>query len=370
MGVGLALILLLTASLHWKNDYILLQWCLGLSLSSLFIGNFVRKRVSLACGIFLSYSLCSASFCSLEVRAIFKDILPGARQALHGTAATAGLCISLIIIALCLTKRSHLTRVKEALPHFSIIFSLGIVICGLFGYRALTDGNGYTFLIDYAGVGGCFIAACIGHLIPLNTKDYYRIAGIALSIGAIIFCKSAMPYGVLAVTLGAYFFASRKARFIHIAAAPLLLGGLCVGWKMVNSSDRFNAYAMYMRGWAFDKVWWLGYGPGSFIVLGLPFQVAKGFQVNPDGSVYAWPWMHSDVLQLVFENGLIAFILGGVVLVQTLKKLYRNDESEAFSLLSGLVACAFFDYPLRYFLGAFLFAFCVVYAYTPKERAA
>lgn len=178
---------------------------------------------------------------------------------------------------------------------------------------------------------------------------------------------SSIPYGVLAVGIIAYCVCGKKTHpgvIVFLVVLIMGIGSLAEGFHLFDSAKRFQAYNAFMGVWLQSDFTWFGTGPGTFIALSKEIQKSTGFDVLPDGHMYAWKWMHSDILQTIFEWGWVGAILWIAVLVEIFYKLYARKECTVFAIAGGLLAFACFDYPARYGMTAFLIAYSAAHAYT------
>jgi len=138
-----------------------------------------------------------------------------------------------------------------------------------------------------------------------------------------------------------------------------LMGGvvLFVGWAFkvgnffkTGGSGRWDMYRVFMGEWWNHGPRLFGYGLGSFKILSPGINMSH----NLDARIF-YPWLHSDILQVIWELGLVGFVLYTFSAVYTLYHLFRDkNQAVAFSVVCGLLSAMIFDFPIRYFPMAFL----------------
>jgi hypothetical protein len=162
------------------------------------------------------------------------------------------------------------------------------------------------------------------------------ICGFALGMGAYYFAKNTSK-GLIKTSLIVFL----------IGIIGCFLGYLKVGNALFNDSLRYVCWK-----WSFD--WWfengnklIGTGLGSFWGLGPYIQILKGYQI---GNYYTF--MHSDILQTVFEMGMVGLILMAIAIYKCVEKTFNRPW-----LWSTVVVCLsqlMFNEGVRYILSAII----------------
>lgn len=207
---------------------------------------------------------------------------------------------------------------------------------------------------------------------PQNKNEYTKIACVSIQVIAIALSKTSIAWGVIATGILGYFickerFSKRLWVGLALCLVPILIGFILEGPQLLDSAQRFRAYAIFMSGWWKAGHWMLGLGPGSFRATSKAIQAYTGFMVNADGTMWNWGWLHSDWLELVFTHGILGAILAIGVYLQILIKLYKAHDKSLFAILCCIGASAIFNYPKNYFITFFLSAFFVVLAYQKRK---
>ena len=362
------LIFLLLSSLHEPENYMLFQWMIGLILSSAVISLVLCRYLSVLCATLFLYQ---STWAVIAMMSRTKGYLgaPGpSRTLLCLMAAISHVSIFTTLFSLLFVKFRHLTKMVHALSYFGGVNSLYVIIGCVFGFGRFQAGVGYSGLLDYAGMNGCLIALCMlvsaAHAIK-GPKNMLHTIIFFLGVLALWLSASSIPYGVLACCFVGYLLCERKFQPLHLAGAmfiPIAIGFGYDGVTLFDSAGRFTAYKVFMSDWWERGHVMFGMGPGSFAALAPSIQTKHNFMINADGGMWAWYWLHSDWLQSFFELGVVGGILIISVYLQSLFKLYRSNESQVFAIACGLGGCALVNYPMKYYVTAFLFGLVVVYA--------
>lgn len=359
----LGLLGLLTVSAHLPDDYMMIQWFIGLSVCAIMLGVFVAKAVNWLPATLFTYILINGIFVFASRWNYFslhahEFIYPASLRSLSVTTTVLVLVISSATISGNVGK-----AIFNSIPAFTLINSMSVIASFLLG-KKLFGNSGYVGFLDNASTNGCLIAACFGFLV-VNRMWFFS----AISLLAIIVSNSSMPYGVLAAVLVGIAI-KKRSRLALLSLAPVfLVGQVFEKENFFNSSGRFQAYKLFMAEWWDKGLIWFGTGLGSFNFLGPTIQCKHGYLVTItngmcSGSLFTW--LHSDWLELLFTTGIVGFLLGALVFLSASYRLLKYDgagDIELFSLWLGLNAFAMFNFPAQSFVVSFMFIFVLVSAY-------
>lgn len=258
-------------------------------------------------------------------------------------------CFSAFVITVFAFAATGLEKIDcERLLRISLTtFSVfGAVIYIFFGWK----------LIPHDSSNVTVMAVSVPYLVPTNRRDWKRWLAIALILVAIVGSNTSSPMGVACVALTSYFILNgHSKRWMLLAPIPIVTGGLVYGWgKILNDTDRFKAYRAFMGYWMSDDQAvgniLFGYGPGSFETISQVIQQKMMFHLwyDAEGKLkgYLWMHMHSDLLQFIFEYGLIGASLLAVCAFTVWKGLaqFKNERVVFLGCLSAMI----FDFPCRY----------------------
>jgi hypothetical protein len=239
------------------------------------------------------------------------------------------------------------------------------VDCNLLTNNIYPGNVGYSSLIiDAASVNGSLIAAAVPSLFEVG------IFPVLLCLIAVVASKSSIPYGVLAVSISAYFFYSKQTKRILWGLAAIILGLVFERELLFNSSGRFAGYKLFMTEWWNNSVTLFGPGLNSFQFIGPIVQQKHRYLVDEKGSGAYFMQLHSDWLQVLFESGVVGLAITIALFICVATRLYKSNEPhsrDAFVFWCGIGSAAIFSYPFRFLVPVILAAMCVQFAYQRND---
>lgn len=229
------------------------------------------------------------------------------------------------------------------------ILSNALYLYGVVGaFLALAEVN----LIPHASSNATMMALSLPFLMPEQRKEYLKWFFVSVILLAILSANTSSPIGVSCVVIASYLWMTGRKKFVALSAIPLVSAILLYGVrKLFDDTDRFRAYKTFMGYWWNDS--WsnviFGYGPGSFEILSQIIQEKLMFMMwfTPEGVLkgYLWMHLHSDLLQFLFEYGVIGFLL----ILACAVKLFRDLEGpKEKAVLLGCLSAFIFDFACRY----------------------
>jgi len=350
------------AKLHWRA-----QWVALFTISAIGLGVWAARRVHPIFGSYLSYALLSCIYLfayrynfflgnSEEVRVIFQR---------GGALSLAS--ILLTVTPILLLSAQWRSSILQAFALFTLIESVVVILQTIThhvdfipNYTLSPSGVG---LIGYAGMSGCLIAVCYPILLKVFSnaippKNKYLWVILLIPVIAIVLCSASVPFGVFGLGVGGYLLCRLtnlvgiKRALISVGAFIAVVGVIGVftqGESLFHSARRFEAYRVFMGWWWEYGDIWIGLGQGSFYTMGPFIQRLTDFNLGAQSN---WIWMHSDWLQLIFEQGFIGFGLVVILFGVTLKAAWRCPFLFGSVLAYG--GMALFNFPVHYALhGAF-----------------
>lgn len=238
----------------------------------------------------------------------------------------------------------------------------------------------WTYEIPVMGLNGNpslnagIIATCYPLILSqINHKDawYYKLALIAIPIFAIMISDASIPFGVLCVATGSYLISnSRNKRGIILAACAAILLSIIIfiaayflyPATLFDSSTRFDYWQMFFNYFFEYHSRWLGAGTNTFRFWGPLIQDA--YNQAPGG--YYYIYMHSDILQILFENGLIGLGLAMLACIDVLR--HARNSPVVLSMLLAWLSSAVFNWPGKHPASALVLVLTLAYLYR-VERA-
>lgn len=355
-----ALSLLVLSSLHIGSDYILAQWWIGITLCFLVIALVNLRKYGWLANLCFLYSVMNCLYTLFFDRYAYAPALvPEAIRI-----ATLYALISIVSIgflcAACTTKIDDF--ICKALPHYTAINACIVIVGYLTGMGRMPEGNGYSGFLDYAGMNGCLIAIMFPMVMVFSKQNVLYFCLYAL---AVILSKSSIPYGVAMIGITATMLHRHRKNLklrsiLGMTVIPLTLGFLLEGSRFFSSAFRFDAYRAFIKEWLLRHDYVFGTGFGTFQVMAPMMQCKQNFMLECSGHGVVWLWLHSDWLQLIFEGGIVGFLLYALLFLSVLKNLLDyEDDGTAFGIVIAIAASAIFDYPARYFIFSFVGAWII-----------
>jgi hypothetical protein len=234
-------------------------------------------------------------------------------------------------------------------PTLGVLNALYTCVGVIFGFSKLSDGYGYSGIVDYPSVNGVLTVVCYYLLLPFLSKHQKAVATV-LTLLAILASKSSTPLGAFIVGAIALGCKTWKTALTAAAAGVLLLSlGYAFDHQLFNPQGRVEAWGIFMSVWSETFPLFFGSGPGTFSSLAIETQLAKNYMVG-----HYYLFMHNEWLQVLYETGLIGlFFVVGIFTLALYKSFKRSDHYTVAALVS-YGAASLLVFPLRYFWGALL----------------
>jgi hypothetical protein len=249
-------------------------------------------------------------------------------------------------------------------------------LCLLNSSTALTQIAYYGITIKRSGLfGNSSMSACITAItFPFLLHEIRRVSsrwsmaiflakctGTLIPAASIVLSAASVPMGVLILVVASYL---RKRREL-LSMLPLLAGaGFYVLWlssgfdgnangqrtieNVFSSSGRLATWELVLTWWWEHGNLWLGQCTG--ISQGLVPMLQQRYSPNPPDNW--WLWFHSDILQTLFENGIVGLLSLLTAYAYALVKSYSRPT--LFAALIGLGATASLNYPAHLAHSAFI----------------
>lgn len=242
---------------------------------------------------------------------------------------------------------------------FTVLMILNCISVLIFGYGIFNASSMDTSMIALM---------CIFPIVAL--WDFYldgslKVAGIPLvliivilPVVTILLTQGSTAYFVLAAGALGVFWVQRA--WMHLIAMFIIIvssGAITQGEKFLSSSGRFWHWKMFMQWWWDNANIWIGAGSGSFNWLGPAIQ-------GP--SKEAFLYMHNEYLQVLFEQGIIGFILLMALWLTSMWKVRKS--AWLFGTFCAASVSMLTQFPLRYFASQVFIALLIHEAHTLKHR--
>lgn len=391
------LLVLIPCFWRYEGDVWHSKWTVTLVLISLFIGWAVSQSVnSYPAGLATAYTLLSGlwvfswrdnyyTMFEIPVRCTFDLITKDPQDLFKTTAcnlyqfeansAYATFAFLAFLFFSLTASKSFLHKIGRSFAWSGFLSSI-LVLFHFFSHKMHSLSTGGFF--NQGSMEGVFIAVTYPLLMAeeLHPKSPVKLLSNLTSLIPIFACvvlcwkaEASQPLVLIAIALGLE--ASRNydghkiklSQFQQLIVVMFIVAGLGFIGRMVNPHflDNNNRFPIYKMAYNFWRQKWdfmvFGLGNGSWSVWGPLLQKTEKVLVGDNFS-----FMHSDILQTIFEQGFIGLSLLLATGCHALLRAFSSPRKRAyaFSLIIYGASMVFqfpFHLPVHSFLGIFLLAF-------------
>lgn len=317
----------------------------------------VARRTHPAAGVFIAFLLLSATILSG-----FKPSVAGLPMEIQKTLRYLGADSFVSIISVVTVAIVFWDKFKDKV--LTGFFLAGVANSTLMIVQVLTDSPWRTLygFFGNTSMSGCFSAICLGLPLAKRIPLVLRWLFGGLLIWNVYLSQSSMAYLTALVILMMTVFCRSgwiwKLSTLAIGLCGYLFGSIFdYQFHRFMHLDRIAAWEMFMGFWRtnVNMVW--GSGTGSFFQWGVIVQRIENFQPK-----FLWLWMHSDWLQLIFENGIVGMILAIWAIFVGFRAAINNGSLWLLPVMTGYIMLMAGNYPtqlpLFLILGAVLYLRC------------
>lgn len=192
-------------------------------------------------------------------------------------------------------------------------------------------------------------AAVVALVTPFffNWNRWAWIVLTAFAFAVAYVAQSSMAYLTLTAAIGSMIFArlpnlARWACVIPMTLAIFVLGRLFdYQFLMFHKLDRLKFWPIVLKWWIDHKMLFIGAGNGTTWMLGPIIQKSGGMPVDQG----FWVWFHNDWLQVLFEQGVIGFILALLAALLTAYRAFKTKQHALFAAIIAYCVYCFGMYP-------------------------
>lgn len=344
---------------HFFVDTYWGQWYIFTALSALIVSIEISKKyhpfISIA---WLSTIMSSMSIYSLKGNAYQHFDRLGQTSVDYVTAKATVYTLSAGAFMLMI-QRKHLDFIDRLIPIIYFVHIAVLIMQKIIGLQI------YSGLIANSSMAASFIAI----ICPL-VFDYFedkegKITTVVSAILGLYVCQSSIGYVAFVVGLCTYLAFKYKVQiYAFILSIVLLFFGTLFDYQFISfwNIDRFKAWRMYLDHRLDFGSMLTGWGKGLFFILGPHLQKINHFQ--DDGKTW-WIWAHSDVIQLLLEQGVL-----GVCLYASAAFIIFRDAWKHVGVFASLIAFGITsagNYPFEYPLFILIFIYLLKTIYPSKE---
>lgn len=336
-----------------------IQIYIGCILGSLSLGWMIYKRSNIVGGLLFFYLMLNSIHTYFLPHFNVPQMGPVVSAMVPTLAAMSMVWIIMLCVPFLIVPSNKLKYVAKVFVFMAFVESLSIIF-----KLGIDQFKNSGFLLNPAQDG-----AFVSCLLPLvfRSNKWYRWPLTALMTLAIFLTKASTPLIGLSVFIALELWFSRYKIFAIIGPVVVgLIGLMMQGYVQLTMPNGRWDYI-----WPLTlKYWWrnldrlIGAGSGSFFIYG------PTIELNHHGFGYTQPvyvWMHSEILQVLFEFGIIGFLLALGFYFSTLITSYKKQSHFSSLLIFGATSC--FQMPLRQAVSAIFFIFLLRVIYDEKLGA-
>lgn len=254
----------------------------------------------------------------------------------------------------------------EDVDFFSLFAFLGITDAILMIARRLLGYQPF-FFFNNPAVDAAFISCCFPLILDkleVIKNRYLLLTGYLLIPIALLLTDTSTGILGLGASISLYFWAKsgfKERIMIFAGIGGLLIAGLgffLQGKILLDSSGRYGVWRITYQFWRDHLNHWIGAGLGTYFLYGPSIQVTN--EIN-QGHTNQWLpgffWAHQENWQILFELGIIGFVLANATVFTAIWKHKKN--AALFSSLITYYLIAQTQMPLRHVVFALLGAWLV-----------
>lgn len=190
-----------------------------------------------------------------------------------------------------------------------------------------------------------------------------RFGAVAAPVVAVLLSGHAQPVAIMAIVVIAIILHAQHKLYARlpshaVVTAVIIAAAAAVAIPMTSlkharsafdSSGRFKVYAQVLPDWWAKGKRWTGQGTGTTAAIVPKIQAMaerSGREPGEKFQVEEYPMLHSDWLQITFENGIAGLVLSLALAAHALRRAWRQYGT-IFASLVGLAAAMVFNWPLH-----------------------
>lgn len=314
----------------------------GLGLAAAWLGKLGGRLVHWSVGAFLFWLVFSGLRIFARPESLLKPYGALAMTSADALSAQATAGVLLVSAAALLLPTKHRTLLFASFIYIALTDAL-LVLVNAFPFRSAFDARGF---LGNASVDGCFIAIALPYL--------GRTARWAPWIGALAILSTGSSSAIAAgaVALGPWY-----------AAPAGIAAWMITGRELLNPNGRFNVWRIAFEWWGDHVSPIFGSGLGTYFLFGPHAQIVRN-----QASTGIFTVMHSDWLQVLFEQGVLGLALAFCLFVSAWGHS-RGEPATRSALLALGTACAI-NMPFHFFLSACLGTLILRRAFDVKHATA
>jgi len=350
-GIGLLLVAMFFYPYDVSPSFWISKWVAVLFVACLSFAWGISRQVHWSVFPALAYTLLSGLWVwgwRDNSYIAFPDIM---RMQIRDSAAFSTLSLILLFGSVAMLSVKRLRWLENVIGIFCAITSVVTITQMLRGMETKNLGG----LIWNPSMNACGIALMYPFFYGLRHswfnlrqsrwKDLVSLTVLSLPLYAVFLCKSHMGTGVMAASL--LFMIPWRPKYVlaitFIGVSTVVLAYLWGGELLVPTSGRVAIWTLALK-WVNAEVGaWTGAGFGTTAIL-IPWREGVEGYYTPTYR-HIFYWLHSDVVQVLFELGRIGAILYLLPLAYWIKNAFQTPRLVAPTFV--WILCAMGNYPSR-----------------------
>lgn len=345
-------------------------WMMVYTFMAVYTSWIVADKIHWSAGVVTGSHLLSSIWVFANRDNIYSNIEPLTKVSLHSISAQSGFAFLIMGFVLMNIKKCRFLDIFDGLHLLLIVHSTMIIGEHIFGAIQLAPAGLMANTSMAATLCGILFPLVLNEMVSRRTV--LSVIYAVLPVVAIWLCESSMGYLTLMAGTGIYLFGhtlkaspmtSHMLKWLLPTVAAFGLGHYFVGSTYFASIDRFEAWPMFMKWWFANASELTGTGNDSFMVFGPYIQTINNFEIGQ-----WWIWMHSDWLQLLFEQGIAGLSCVMVMVYCLLKRLFQYGEWLYLAIVSSYCVAAIGNYPTQVGLTGFIGMALVIYGFKSTNK--
>lgn len=334
----------------------------GVIIAVIAIG--IKLDVLLAlCWGWTMYSLLSISFLPITTTIVFS----GNAEATIRQAAVTGIVIFLMssIPFLILDREKARSRLIQLLALICFADSIIVLVEWAIGQDEFIRG-GFFF---NASMNSCMISGLLPFFMHDRTISKLPTLRVILPLLAVIASGSTGGYGAFILSVGLYYFFNKKISkkefgliLIGLIALTIFAYFYLGSNRIITTSGRYAVWKDTFFFWKKFANHFVGFGQGSSMHI-TPV-VQKLFQQD---SHQLFLWMHNEWYQVLFEQGIIGFVLWFFMYINIIIKTFLTNEKYITVSIAVFGFICLFNYPFRMAIPGMIMAAIIYLGATSRK---
>lgn len=327
---------------------------LGAILLAGAIGFAAWKTISMLTGVFFFYVMANTIYYLFYQPSAFDKFGLAYSHFLKSRNAMGAICGMLFFFGVMFIRKDHFRELLRGLPW--VCWTAVFIVIYTQAFNGSPTGIVGATSIDSALIGCLYPFA---HCKAKRWKAPLKLFHFAMVLLSVMILNGSIGYACFAVSVLIAFLDLNKWK-MHLFKSSLISVGIMViahslmGMKLFDSSSRFHMYYISIKWWLQNANQWIGTGLSTYWVYGPLIQDENKWYKSD-----YFTFLHSDILQILFELGWIGMFLFIALIVTMIIKVVRLRDNILLASIASYLVFMLLYFPLHSFitglLGAIIF---------------